>query len=177
MSHPCAISPRCTLRISRNRRLIRFRRTAFPSPFLMLHPNRLICRPFARRKTVNSRLVRRRPSLYTKSYSHRCTSRQVRGKPNRGGSDPREAMTPFPAATCKDFSATWALHACAKAVFLMTASHMRLIRPLRQRCFSSIVSVIAPLTKHRAGALLSHVGSSRHSRIASDTLLDSIRND
>jgi len=177
MSHPRAIFPRYTLRISRNRRRIRFRRTAFPNPFLMLHPNRLMCKPFARRKTVNSRLVRRRPSLYTASYSARCTSRQARGNLNRAASDSREAVTPFPAATCKDFSAPWALHACAKAVLLMTASHMRLIRPLRQRCFSSIVSVIAPLTKHRAGALLSHVGSSRHSRIASDTLLDSIRND
>jgi hypothetical protein len=71
MSHPWAISPRCNLRISRRRRRIRLRRTAFPSAFLMLHPNRLTSRPLGRRKTVSSRLVRRRPSLYTASYSVR----------------------------------------------------------------------------------------------------------
>ena len=136
MSHPSAISPRCNLNISRNRRRIRLRRTAFPTAFLMLQPNRLIWRSFGRRKTVNSRLVRRRPWLYTASYSARCSSLQVRGNPSRLASDAREAVTPLLAAACKDFSSTCALHTCAKTVLLMTASHMRLIRPLRQRCFS-----------------------------------------
>jgi hypothetical protein len=144
MSHPWAISPRCNLRISRRRRRIRLRQTAFPSAFLMLHPNRLTSRPLGRRKTVSSRLVRRRPSLYTASYSVRCTSRQARGKLSRSASDAREAMTPFLAALRKDLPSTLALHAFAKAVFLVTATHMRLIRPLGQRCFSSVLGSFAP---------------------------------
>jgi|HubBroStandDraft_1064217.scaffolds.fasta_scaffold03658_6 hypothetical protein len=144
MSHPWAISPRCNLRISRRRRRIRLRQTAFPSAFLMLHPNRLTSRPLGRRKTVSSRLVRRRPSLYTASYSVRCTSRQARGRLSRAASDAREAMTPFLAALRKDLPSTLALHAFAKAVFLVTATHMRLIRPLRQRCFSSVLGSFAP---------------------------------
>lgn len=144
MSHPWAISPRCNLRISRRRRRIRLRQTAFPSAFLMLHPNRLTSRPLGRRKTVSSRLVRRRPSLYTASYSVRCTSRQARGRLSRAASDAREAMTPFLAALRKDLPSTLALHAFAKAVLLVTATHMRLIRPLRQRCFSSVLGSFAP---------------------------------
>ena len=144
MSHPWAISSRCNLRISRRRRRIRLRRTAFPSAFLMLHPNRLTSRPLGRRKTVSSRLVRRRPSLYTASYSVRCTSRQARGKLSRAASDAREAMTPFLAALRKDLPSTLALHAFAKAVFLVTAAHMRLKRTFRQRSFSSVLGSFAP---------------------------------
>lgn len=139
ISHPGAISCRCSLIISRMRRRIRFRRTAFPNAFLTLHPNRLISSPLGRRKTVNSRPARRRPSRYTASYSSRRKRRQARGKSSRGESDARETMAPFLAALRKDFSSPGALHACAKAVLFMTASHMWLIRPLRQRCFSSAI--------------------------------------
>ena len=138
-SHPGAISRRCSLNISRRRRRIRLRSTAFPTAFFTLHPNRLNSRRLGRRKTVNSRLDLRRPSLYTASYSARCRRRQVRGKLSDRGSDAREAMAPFLPALRKDFSSALTLHACAKAVFFVTAAHMRLVRPFRQRCFSSVI--------------------------------------
>lgn len=111
---------------------MRLRRTALPSAFLMLQPKRLRARPLGRRKTVNSRLVRRRASRYTASYSTRRTRRQARGKSSRGGSDSREAMTPFPAALRKDLPSTRAFHACAEAVLLVARAHMRLKRAFRQ---------------------------------------------
>jgi hypothetical protein len=144
MSHPGAISRRCNLRISRRRRRIRLRLTAFPSVFLTLQPKRLSSRPLRRRKTVNSELARRRPARYTKSYSARRSKRQARGNPARHGLDARKAVTPFPTALGKDFPSSRTLHACAKAVLLMTAPHMRLIRPLRQRSFSSAMSTKSP---------------------------------
>ncbi len=126
---------------------MRFRRTAPPSAFLMLHPNRLISRPFARRKTLNSRLERRRPSRYTASYSPRRTRRHSRGKSSRGKSDARETVAPFPAALRKDFSSTLALHACAEAVLLMAAAHMRLKRAFRQRSFSSASILVCSVAR------------------------------
>ena len=99
----------------------------------MLQPNRLISRPFGRRNTVNSRLVRRRPSRYTASYSLRRTRRASRGKSSRGGSDAREAVASLLAASCKDFPSTLSFHAFAKSVLLMTAPHMRLKSAFRQR--------------------------------------------
>jgi hypothetical protein len=136
MSHPGAISCRCNLRISRRRRRIRLRRTALPSAFLMLHPNRLLRRPLGRRNIVNSRLVRRRASRYTASYSARRTSRQARGNSSRAESDTRKAVAPFLAALRKHFASTLALHACAKAVLLVTAAHMRLKSSFRQLTIS-----------------------------------------
>jgi hypothetical protein len=109
------------------------RRTAFPSAFFMLQPNRLRSRPLGRRNTVNSRLVRRRPSRYTASYSLRRTNRASRGNSSRGGSDAREAVASLLAASCKDFPSTLSLHPFAKSVLLMPAPHMRLKCPLRQR--------------------------------------------
>jgi hypothetical protein len=115
---------------------MRLRRTALPSAFLMLQPNRLFSRPLGRRNTVNSRLVRRRPSRYTASYSLRRTNRASRGKSSRGGSDAREAVASLLAASCKDFPSTLSFHAFAKSVLLMSAPHMRLKSPFRQRYFS-----------------------------------------
>jgi hypothetical protein len=137
MSHPGAISCRCNLKISRSRRRIRLRRTALPSAFFMLQPNRLRPRALERIKAVNSRLVRRRPSRYTASYSERRTKRQARGRLSCGASDSRETVAPFFSALCKDFASTLALHAFAEAVLLMTAAHMGLKRTFRQRSFSS----------------------------------------
>jgi hypothetical protein len=133
MSHPGAISCRCNLTISRRRRRIRLRRTALPSAFFMLQPNRLPSRPLGRRNSVNSRLLRRRPSRYTASYSARRIKRNARGKPSRRASDAREAVAPFFAASCKDFPSTLRFHALTKAMFLMTPPHMRLKCPFRQR--------------------------------------------
>jgi len=137
MSHPGAISCRCNLTISRMRRRMRLRRAAPPSAFLMLQPNRLMSRPLGRRKTANSRPVRRRPSRYTASYSTRRTNRHARGNPNCGRLDARETVAPFLAAFRKDFPSTRALHACAETVLLMTAAHMGLKSTFRQRWLSS----------------------------------------
>jgi hypothetical protein len=134
MSHPGAISCRCSLKISRRRRRIRLRRTALPSAFLMLQPNRLLSRPLGRRNNVNSRLLRRRPSRYTASYSARRSRRKARGKSSRAApSDAREAVAPFFAASCKNFPSTLRFHALAKAVLFMSAPHMRLKSAFRQR--------------------------------------------
>jgi hypothetical protein len=133
MSHPVAISCRCCLNISRNRRRIRLRRTAFPNAFLMLQPNRLTSKPLGRTNSVNSRLLRRRPSRYTASYSARRTSRVSRGRSSRGGSDAREGVAPFFAACGKDFSSTLSLHAFSESVFFVAAPHVRLISAFRQR--------------------------------------------
>jgi hypothetical protein len=113
------------------------RRTALPSAFFMLQPNRLISRPLGRRNIVNSRLARRRPSRYTTSYSERRTSRQFRGRFSRGISDARETVAPLLAALGQNFPSTLTLHALAEAVLLVTAAHMRLKRAFRQRSFSS----------------------------------------
>jgi len=123
--------------ISRILRRMRLRFTALPSAFLMLQPNRLSSRPLARRKTANSRLVLRRPSRYTASYSDRRTRRAARGKSCRGVSDARETVAPLLAACRKYFPSTLALHSCAEPVLLMTAPHMRLKSAFRQRSFSS----------------------------------------
>lgn len=117
---------------------MRLRFTALPSAFLMLQPKRLNSRPLGRRKTANSGLDLRRPSRYTASYSARRTKRLARGNPIRGGSDARETVAPFLAALRKDFPSTLALHACAEAVLLMTAAHMRLKSAFRQRAISLI---------------------------------------
>jgi hypothetical protein len=173
MSHPGATSCRCSLRISRRRRRIRLRLTAFPSAFLTLHPNRLSSKPLGRRKTVNWLVDRRRPSRYTASYSARCTRRQPRGNPSRGWSSARKAMAPFLAALRKDLPSTGTLHACAKTVFLMAAAHMRLIRPFRQRCFSSAMSVKNP------GAFLSSEGlaGQRRARTAASIQFSGLGNE
>ena len=151
MSHPGEISCRCNRMISRILRRIRLRFTALPSAFLILHPNRLSSRPLARRKTANSRLVRRRPSRYTASYSDRRTRRAVRGKSCRGESDARETVAPLLAACRKYLPSTLALHSCAEAVLLMTAAHMRLKSAFRQRSLSSAFassSLITTCAKH-----------------------------
>jgi hypothetical protein len=137
MSHPGEISCRCSRMISRILRRMRLRFTALPSAFLMLQPNRLSSRPLARRKTANSRLVLRRPSRYTASYSDRRTRRAARGKSCRGVSDARETVAPLLAACRKYLPSTLALHSCAEPVLLVTAPHMRLKSAFRQRSFSS----------------------------------------
>lgn len=116
---------------------MRLRRTALPSAFLMLQPNRLRPRLLGRTKIVNSRPARRRPSRYTASYSARRTRRQSRGNPSPGASDARETVASFLAALRKDLASTRVLHACAEAVFLVTAAHMRLKGAFRQRSISS----------------------------------------
>jgi hypothetical protein len=136
MSHPEAISCRCNLTTSRMRRRMRLRRTAPPSAFLTLQPNRLMFSPLARRNTVNSRPERRRPSRYTASYSARRRSRQARGNP-KGELDARETVAPLFAALRKNFAATLAFHACAEAVLFVTGAHMGLKGSFRQRFFSS----------------------------------------
>lgn len=138
MSHPGSISRRCNLRISRRRRRIRLRRTALPSAFLMLQPNRLFSRPLGRMNIVNSRLDRRRPSRYTASYSPRRTSRAARGIFKPGASDARETVPPLLAPLRKHLPSALALHSSAKAVLLMPAAHMRLKCSLRQRSLSSV---------------------------------------
>jgi len=137
MSHPGAISCRCNLTISRNRRRMRLRWTAFPKPFLMLQPNLLRSRSFGRRNAVNSRLARRRPSRYTASYSARRTKRQARGRLSRDPSDSREAVASLFSALRKYFASTLTLHALAKSMLLMTAAYVGLKRAFRQRSFSS----------------------------------------
>jgi hypothetical protein len=117
---------------------MRLRRTALPSAFLMLQPNRLRSRPLGRTKRVNSRLERRLPSRYTTSYSAVRAMRHSRGSPPGATSDSREAMTSLFAASGKDFPSTLAFHAFAEAVFFVTAAHMGLKRTFRQRILSSI---------------------------------------
>lgn len=138
MSHPGAISCRCSLTISRSRRRMRLRFTAFPSAFLMLQPNRLRSSPLGRRNTENSRPARRRPSRYTASYSARRTNRHAGGNPSFGGSDARETVAPLLPACREHFLAAFALHPFAEAVLLVTPALMGLIRAFRQGCFSSI---------------------------------------
>src|ERR1700722_2795012 len=142
MSHPVAISCRCNRSISRRRRRIRLRRTALPSAFFMLQPNRLISRPLGRRNIVTAPLLRRRPSQSAASYSERRTSRQFRGRSSRGLSDARETVAPLLATLGQNFPSTLTLHALAKAVLLVTAAHMRLKRAFRQRSFSSALGLI-----------------------------------
>src|SRR6202789_1097952 len=144
MSHPVAISRRCSLNISRRRRRIRLRRTAFPNAFLMLQPNRLTSKPLGRTNSVNSRLLRRRPSRYTASYSPRRTSRVSRGRSSRGALDAREGVAPFFAACGKDFSSTLGFHAFAESVFFVAAPHVRLISAFRQRKSPLIFSARPP---------------------------------
>jgi len=129
---------------------MRLRFTALPSAFLMLHPNRLSSRPLARRKTANSRLVRRRPSRYTASYSDRRTRRAVRGKSCRGVSDARKTVAPLLAACRKYLPSTLALHSSAKSMLLMAAPHMRLKSAFRQRSLSSALRSISICTTSRA---------------------------
>ena len=150
MSHPGEISCRCSRTISRIRRRMRLRFTALPSAFLMLHPNRLSSRPLARRKTANSRLVRRRPSRYTASYSDRRTRRAVRGKSCRGVSDARKTVAPLLAACRKYLPSTLALHSSAKSMLFMTAPHVRLKSAFRQRSLSSAFRSISICTTSRA---------------------------
>ena len=64
-------------------------------------------------------------------------------KSSRGASDAREAVTPFLAAFCKNFSSTLALHPCAESVLLVAGAHMRLIRTFRQRSLSSGCAFLA----------------------------------
>lgn len=137
MSHPGEISFRCNRMISRSRRRMRLRRTAVPNAFLMLQPNRLTSRPLGRRKTANSRTIRRRPCRYTASYSARLTRRHDLGKVKGGVLDARETVASFPASFSENFSSTSALHARAEAVFLVTTAHVRLKRTFRQRSISS----------------------------------------
>ena len=150
MSHPGEISCRCSRTISRIRRRMRLRFTALPSAFLMLHPNRLSSRPLARRKTANSRLVRRRPSRYTASYSDRRTRRAVRGNSCRGVSDARKTVAPLLAACRKYLPSTLALHSSAKSMLLMAAPHVRLKSAFRQRSLSSAFRSISICTTSRA---------------------------
>ena len=129
---------------------MRLRFTALPSAFLMLHPNRLSSRPLARRKTANSRLVRRRPSRYTASYSDRRTRRAARGKSCRGVSDARKTVAPLLAACRKYLPSTLAFHSSAKSMLLMATPHMRLKSAFRQRSFSSAFRSISVCTTSRA---------------------------
>jgi len=129
---------------------MRLRFTALPSAFLMLHPNRLSSRPLARRKTANSRLVRRRPSRYTASYSDRRTRRAVRGKSCRGVSDARKTVASLLAACRKYLPSTLALHSCAKSMLLMAAPHVRLKSAFRQRSLSSAFRSISVCTTSHA---------------------------
>jgi hypothetical protein len=115
---------------------MRLRRTAPPSAFFTLQPNRLISRPFARIKTVNSRPDRRLAFWYTASYSARRTRRLARGSPWFGGSDARETVAPFLSAVRKHLTSARALHARAESVLLMTCPHVRLISAFRQRFVS-----------------------------------------
>ncbi len=177
MSHPGEISCRCSRTISRILRRMRLRFTALPSAFLMLQPNRLSSRPLARRKTANSRLVRRRPSRYTASYSDRRTRRAARGKSCRGVSDARETVAPLLAACRKYLPSTLALHSCAEPVLLMTAAHMRLKSAFRQRSFSSafrsisvIVTFCAPHKLRPAHTLLLPERIQRSARFCSGGL-------
>ena len=165
MSHPGAISCRCNLRISRSRRRMRLRWTAPPSAFLMLQPNRLISRPLGRRNIVNSRLVRRRPSRYTASYSERRTSRQFRGRSSRGLSDARETVAPLLAALGQNFPSTLTLHALAKAVLLVTAAHMRLKRAFRQRSFTSALGLFRCEPVGRCGTATTPLFAHTQSRV------------
>jgi hypothetical protein len=116
----------------------------------MLHPNRLSSRPLARRKTANSRLVRRRPSRYTASYSDRRTRRAARGKSCRGVSDARKTVAPLLAACRKYLPSTLAFHSSAKSMLLMAAPHMRLKSAFRQRSLSSAFRSISVCTTSRA---------------------------
>jgi hypothetical protein len=153
MSHPGAISCRCNLTISRRRRRIRLRRTALPSAFFMLQPKRLLARPLGRRNSVNSRLLRRRPSRYTASYSARRTRRKARGKSSRvATSDAREAVAPFFAASCKNFPSTLGFHALAKPVLFMAAPHMRLKSAFRQRSLSLTIYCGSRTATNRASS-------------------------
>jgi hypothetical protein len=128
---------------------MRLRFTALPSAFLMLQPNRLSSRPLARRKTANSRLVRRRPSRYTASYSDRRTRRAARGKSCRGVSDARETVATLLAACRKYLPSTLALHSCAESMLLMAAPHMRLKSAFRQRSLSSAFRSISLVSTSR----------------------------
>ena len=125
MSHPGAISWRCSRRISRMRRRIRFRKTAPPCASFTLSPNRLRSSPLARPKMTNEGLVCRRPCLYTTSNSERRTRRTARGKPSRG-LDGRKAMASLLAACRQNFSSAHGLHARAEAVCLVPAAHFGL---------------------------------------------------
>jgi hypothetical protein len=116
---------------------MRLRRTALPSAFLMLQPNRLKSRPLGRRKMVNSRPGRRRASRYTASYSARRTRRQARGRSSRGASDARETVAPFFAALRKNFSSTRAFHARAEAVLFVARADVGLKGAFWQLDFSS----------------------------------------
>ena len=116
---------------------MRLRRTALPSAFLMLQPNRLRLRPLRRRKMVNSRLDRRIPSRYTASYSQRRTNRDARGKPSGCDLHACETVAPLLAALRKNLAPALAFHACAKPMLLVARAHMWLESAFRQRSFSS----------------------------------------
>ena len=144
MSHPEGISVLLRRRISRIRRRMRFRTTAPPNAFLTLMPNRLT--HFAasacceRKKTANWGLERRWPAPYTASYSTRFNRRTARGKSCRGPSeslDARKTMASLLAARREYFAASCGLHACAKAVRLVTPAHFWLKRAFRQRVLPS----------------------------------------
>jgi hypothetical protein len=139
-SQPPAISCRCIRKISRKRRRMRFRFTAFPSAFLMLHPNRLIGSPFWRTNSVNWRLDLRFASRYTASYSARLTIRHSRGRSSRGGSDARESVAPLLAACGKHFLSTCRFHPFAEPMLLMSPSHMGLKSTFRH--FESPLSYV-----------------------------------
>ena len=128
----------------------------------MLQPNRLISRPLGRRNIVNSRLVRRRPTRYTRSYSARRTSRQSRGRVSRDVSDSRETVAPLLATLGQYFPSTLALHALAEAVLLVTAAHMRLKRAFRQRSFSSALGLIRCEPVGRCGTATTPLSRTRH---------------
>lgn len=154
-SHPGRISSRCNRKTSRMRLRIRLRTTALPNAFFTLIPKRSRSSPFARRKTRNVALDRRRPSRYTASNSDRRTSRHSRGKfffarafapasaacswrlsASGGPSNPREVVASFFAASRKDFLSTFGLHSRAEPMFLVPPPDMRLKRTLYQRIFS-----------------------------------------
>jgi hypothetical protein len=72
----------------------------------------------------------------------------VRGKSSRDGSDPRETVASFFSALGKNLPSARALHACAEAVFLVTAAHMGLKRAFRQRSFLLWLMLRAPSTQN-----------------------------
>jgi hypothetical protein len=128
-----------------------------------------------RRNNGNSRLLRRRPSRYTASYSARRSRRKARGKSSRAApSDAREAVAPFFAASCKNFPSTLRFHALAKTVLFMSAPHMRLKSAFRQRCSPSqliaaraLRRIAAPVETSSLDDLRARVKERRWQKLAS----------
>ena len=153
-SHPGGISELFRLRISRMRRRIRLRSTAFPIAFFMLIPKRLCAAPLGRQNTTNCAEDRRFPPRYTASKSPRRTSRTVRGNAcgkltlrlYRERLNRRETLAALRSARRQHLAATFSLHACAKTVRLMATPHLGLKRTFGQRTLLGVL--ISTTVKH-----------------------------